>query len=245
MADFKLQRVETVRIFEQAVDQLRELIYQGALAPEQKLPTEQELSRQFHIGRSSIREALRVLESEGLVEVRRGSGTYVTANPMRLGLKSEVIGWLAQQRESLVQILEVRESIEGLTASLAAANCSDELIAQLRQNIDALSPLVDRIEENNVETIDQVSRLDAAFHLLIGQASGNDLAEEILARIIPAFTESNKAMVYVRRGQRAMEAEHREILHSIQARDPQAAEKAMRAHIARVRDEIPGWMEGN
>ena len=243
MSDRKLQKVESVRIFEKAVDQLRDLIFQGALAPEQKLPTEQELSRQFHIGRSSIREALRVLESEGLVEVRRGSGTYVTAKPMHLGLKSEVIGWLAQQREPLVQILEVRESIEGLTASLAAVNCSDELVEQLRQNIEALSVLVNQIDENDVEIIDQLSRLDADFHLLISRASGNDLAEEILARILPAFTESNKAMVYVGRRQQTMAEEHREILCSIQAKDAQAAEKAMRAHLARVRAEIPGQME--
>jgi GntR family transcriptional repressor for pyruvate dehydrogenase complex len=240
MTDIKLQKVEPVRIFEQAVEQLRELILKGALAPEEKLPTEQELSRQFHVGRSSIREALRVLESEGLVEVRRGLGAYVTTRPVRQSLKSEIAGWLAQRSESLAQLLDVRECIEGLTASLAASNATGDFIEHLRQNLAELSALVNQVEGNELETIERLSQLDASFHLMISQASGNDLAEEILAHIIPAFNEGNKAVVLIGQPYRELEEEHRAIFEAIQTRNAEMAEKVMRAHIARVRREIPG-----
>ncbi len=77
----RLQKVAPVRIFEQAVEQLRELIMTGRLLPGDRLPTEQELCRQLSIHRSTVREALRVLEAEGLVECG-GYGRYVIDNQM-------------------------------------------------------------------------------------------------------------------------------------------------------------------
>ena len=72
-----LKKVERIRVFDQAVVQLRAAILDGQYPPASRLPTEQELCDVLDVSRSTIREALRVLETEGLIEVRRGSGAYV------------------------------------------------------------------------------------------------------------------------------------------------------------------------
>ncbi|HEX7974408.1 MAG TPA: FadR/GntR family transcriptional regulator [Anaerolineales bacterium] len=233
-----LRRVEPVRIFEQAVEQIRSLIANGTWTPGDKLPTEQELGRQFNVSRSSVREALRVLESEGLIEARRGSGTYVVDSPAPGRSSRELAQWLVQREETLEQVLQVRERIEGLTASLAATLASGEDLAQIRAIVEEQAR---KIEEQGCEgdaCVEMLARLDAAFHLAISSASGNDFAHEIISHVIPAFNASNKAVLYLRQRADTMEQEHREILAALEAHDPAAAEQAMHRHILKVRAEI-------
>ncbi len=238
MTQSNLRRVETVRIFEQAVEQIRELIGNGTWSPGEKMPTEQELSKEFNVSRSSVREALRVLESEGLIEARRGSGTYVASKlNLRQG-RSEVARWLSNREETLGQVLQVREQIEGLTASLAAVNATPEAISEIKAILDQQTQKIAEQDSESDESIEALAELDAAFHLAISSASGNDLACEIISHIIPAFSASNVAILYVRHRAEMMEREHREILATLEAHDPTSAERMMRRHIMNVRTEI-------
>ena len=93
----RLIKVAPVRVFEQAVGQIRELIVTGAWAVGEKLPTEQDLGRQLEVSRSSVREALRVLEAEGLVEVKRGLGTFVCARPTVRPAPGSAGRWLSHR----------------------------------------------------------------------------------------------------------------------------------------------------
>ncbi len=236
-----IQKVEPVRIFEQAVDQIRDLILKGELAVGEKLPTEMELSKLLNVGRSSVREALRVLEAEGLVEVRRGSGTYVTSNRPMNNHSIDLRQWLKLREDTLEQVLEVRESIEGLTAGLAAERATPEHILKIGEFTDLISQKISQMDENggnHDEFFDELSRLDVAFHLQISQAAGNDIAAEIINHIIPTFQESNRAVIYLYRKALLMDSEHREICNAIQAHDSLGAEAAMRHHIQRVRQDI-------
>jgi len=233
------RKLEQTRVFEKVADQIRDLILGGVFAPEQKLPTEQELSQELDVSRSSIREALRVLESQELIEVRRGSGTYVAARLFKAGMRAEYNHWLFQHRESLTQLLQVRESIEVLTASLVAALDSEETLQRLEANLNAQLALINDQEPGNDEkNIETLAKLDTEFHLLISAASGNIIAHEILSHIMSPFSQSNKAIIYVRHRQRKMGIEHQAILDAIKAHDPQAVEYAMGAHITRVRSDI-------
>jgi GntR family transcriptional regulator, transcriptional repressor for pyruvate dehydrogenase complex len=234
----KLQKLAPIRIFEQAGEQIRELISSGLLAVGEKLPTEQELSRQLGVSRSSVREALRVLEAEGWVEIRRGSGAFICTRPIQAGRQGELLHWLAEREETLEQVIEVREPIEALTASLAAKAITDEELEELRAILAQQANLGEQLDGSADAGFDALARLDAQFHLKISGASGNDIAHEIINHLIPAFNESNQAMLYL--GQRAqkMESEHRTILAALEAHDADAAAKAMRAHLQQVRKEI-------
>lgn len=238
MESTKLRKVAPVRLFEQAADQIRELIAQGSLTPGERLPTEPELSRQLNVSRASVREALRVLEAEGWIEVKRGLGTFISTHPVSGRNANELAHWLEQREETLEQVLQVRESIEGLTASLAAVRAPEDRIDELRSIVEAQRRQIDQASRNDEECFEELARLDAAFHLAIGDLSGNDIANEIISHIIPVFNESNGAVLYLCNRARRMEAEHRAILEAIEAHNPSAAENAMRDHLTRVRMEI-------
>lgn len=233
----KFQKLAPTRIFEQAAEQIQELISNGSLLAGQKLPTEQELCRQLNVSRSSVREALRLLEAEGYVEVKRGSGTFVS-NGSPKKQKSEAIEWLAQREETLEQVLQVRESVEGLTASLTAAQASKKAIAKIREILEEQTRLISKPDASGEYDIDALARLDVEFHLMISSASGNDIANEIIVHLIPAFTESNKTILFVSKKVYKIIEEHRAIVEALEARDSAAAEKAMREHISEVRRVI-------
>lgn len=236
-----IQKVEPVRILEQAVDQIRNLIRSGELEPGEKLPTEMELGRLLDVGRSSVREALRVLEAEGLVEVRRGSGTYVSTAQKLSNHNGELAQWLHNREQTLEQVLEVRESIEGLTAALAASRASKEQLEKMSALVSEFNQKIKDINEDtsfSENLFDELARLDAAFHLEISNASGNDIAAEIINHILPAFNQSNKTVIYLYRKALLADKEHLRILQAIQAGDKDLAEKTMRQHIQRVRKDV-------
>jgi len=229
------KKLEPKRIFEQVVHQIRELIVNGKLNPGDRLPPEQELEKKLNVSRSSIREALRVLEVEGFVEVRRGSGTYIASSTGKQRTKGEIATWLEQREELLVQVLEVREYLEGLAAALCAENATDEELAGIRTLLANMGKIVPENVAGREIDINRMVELDSKFHLAISQASGNDVSNEIISQIIPAFQEGNKAVIYVSDQVDATLRDHQAILAGIEARNPKAAEEAMRTHIARVR----------
>jgi GntR family transcriptional repressor for pyruvate dehydrogenase complex len=234
MSNFTLHQVERVRVFEHAVEQIRSAIERGELKPDDRLPTEQELSAQLGVGRSSIREAIRVLESEGLIEVRRGAGTFIAHEaPRLLEQDTTITAWLSKRRDSLIQILQIREKIECLTAGLAAALVDESLTSKLSKIIREQEELV---ESGN--DIDRFSQLDCDFHLSISAASGNEIADEIMQHIVPAFNESNKAVIFTGKRSRKIIDEHKSILEALLSGNAEDAEAFMEDHIRHVQAVI-------
>ena len=234
----QFKKVAPVRIFEQAAGQIKLAIKEGHFKPGQKLPTEQELSQQLNVGRSSIRETLRVLEAEGVIEIRRSQGAFVTSSiPGKRDLR-DVSQWLQQRQETLEQVLQVRESIEGLSAALAAGRSPQQGLEQIRAVLQEQERQIEILSGNDDEDYDTLSQLDAEFHLAISSASGNDIVHEIVTHIVPAFNESNKAVLYYSKRMRRMLEEHLSILHAIEAQDPLLAEQTIREHLSRVRKII-------
>jgi GntR family transcriptional repressor for pyruvate dehydrogenase complex len=234
MHEVELRKIGSVRVFEQVAEQLRRLITEGHLEPGDQLPSELRLSQALEVSRASVREALRLLESTGLIEVKTGAGTFVAPPRFSFTTTGDAIEWLVSRRDSLLHLLEVRESVEGLTAALAAPAIRDEQLAQLQGIVDRQRELAD-----SVSNVDQELELDVRFHALIAQASRNTIAQDIVNAIVPVFFDSNRVVLYLSR--EAMEktlAEHQRIVDALAAGDAKKAELAMRAHIARVRGEI-------
>jgi len=239
MKKVKLSKVNRVRSFEQAVDQIRSLIENGDLSTNDRLPTEVELSEQLNIGRSSIREALRVLETEGMIDVRQGAGTFVTPRSEWVSSRSEAVSWLKQRGESLIQLLQVREWLEGLCVELVAASPSPEVIEKLTQILNEMSEFIGEAGDDYSKLdLGKVADLNTRFHLTISYHSGNMIAHEILSHILPAFSESNKVVLYTNTRLELQASEHHEILQAIIDADKAKAVKCLRAHISRVSHEI-------
>lgn len=235
-----LKKVQRVRAFEQAVEQLQEAILGGQFHPGDRLPTEQELCDSLDVSRSTIREALRVLEAGGLIEVRRGSGAYVAEKMDSLATRGEILKWLSKREESVIQILQVREGIEWLTASLTAKNNRVSVLNELKRIIDEQK--TEAGIKSRVPDVKKLAELDVLFHTTISAASGNEIAHEIIAHIVPSFSEANKAVLWAGRNIQTSIGEHELIVSAIEAGNPSAAEKAMRSHIERVREEICDYL---
>jgi DNA-binding FadR family transcriptional regulator len=224
------------RVFEQAVGELRTMIENGEVQPGDRLPPEPELSDQFNIGRSSVREAMRILESEGLVEIRRGTGTFVTSREAWLSSRNSVIRLIKEHEAALIHLLEAREGLEGMAVHMAAQNPPAELLSELR----AISNEMDELISLGSDDIDfaAVASLNSRFHLSISRASGNPLLHQLILHLLGTFAESNEAILYTGLSVDIQVKEHGQIAKAIEDRDPIKAENLMRAHIARVRREI-------
>jgi len=218
----QLAPIEKNTMTEIVASQLMGLLTSGALKPGDKLPSERELAEQLNVGRTTVREALKLLTLSGLLEARRGDGTYV---------RQEFVSFLSQQIEWPVflsahqvdMVLEVRQPLEVQAARLAAERATaDELesIACYRQLL-----------ETGERDIKRETDLDLEFHNAIAAASHNQLLSRLmlsLQNILRQYIELSNEMTD---NQETTAAEHRAIHKAIATRDPDAAERAMIQHL--------------
>lgn len=197
-------------LYEDVAERLREQIFSHELAPGSWLD-EQSLAATFGISRTPMREAIKVLASEGLVTSKMNKGSYVT----------EV------DRGDLEQIFTVLSLLEGQAAKETAINATE---AQLTQ----LDDLHHRLEKAAADRdIAQFFELNVKFHELIQEIAGNKWMNGVIDDLRKVLKLQRRDSLS--RGGRLLSSllEHREILQAILKRDPLAAELAMRKHLAR------------
>jgi DNA-binding FadR family transcriptional regulator len=220
--------VNRTRVSDQIANQLMMLIQQGSIQPGQRIPGEHELSKQFAASRSSIREALGKLEFVGLIEIRNGSGAYVTPWPLSQDQLTENLAWLMERRDLVLQILQVREVLQGLGARLCAEQIGADQLQQLSATLEAMEAAK---ESGDLEA---VTEADTRFHHLIGEFAGNVVVIELIARIEEAYRSSSRALMDLRGRAMASVVQHAAIIEAIRARDPDGAEATMRSHVRSV-----------
>lgn len=198
-----------------ARERLRQAILRGEMAPAQRL-VENELAEQFDVTRASIRAALIDLASEGLVERIRNRGSRVRVVSV----------------EEAVAITECRMVLEGLCAAKAAVEASEEQLTELADLGTAMSKAVADGEPLTY------SDLNHQLHARIREISGQQVAVELLERLNAQLVR-HRFQLALRpgRAQRSL-GEHLAVIEAIRARDPQAAEAAVRAHLASVIDAL-------
>jgi GntR family transcriptional repressor for pyruvate dehydrogenase complex len=225
-----LQTIEPRRLYRQIADQLRSLIQGGEYPVGTRLPPERDLAATLGVSRPSVREALIALEVEGLVEVRMGSGIYVTAREAQRHLERNAHGPL--------EIIRARQLIEGNLAALAAQSTDRTLVPDLEE---ALRDMEADIAANRLPV-----RGDRQFHLRIASASDNSA---LLAVVTQLFDERNGALFIAlgshferERTWRSAVEEHRAVIRAIAAGDATLAREAMSGHLQRSHDRFSaGW----
>ena len=204
--------METVRktrkLPEQVADKLREMIIQESLKTGAKLPAEAELMERFGVSRSTVREAVKILQTEHIVDIRQGQGTFLCAMP---GLAHDPLGLrFADQEELIAQLLETRLLIEPSVAALAAVRRQDRQLAMMKTLLD---------------------KMDNEFHSVIAQCTGND----VMKRLLPTIHESIQAGYHHTRRvegsyQRASQC-HLEMYRGILEHDSERARMAAQRHM--------------
>lgn len=219
------------RNFEIIEASIRREIYKGTLAPGQKLPNEFELARQFNVGRSAVREALKVLELAGLLIVRRGynGGTFVA--PPDFEDASEAITLTFNPGNTSVdQLIEACRVIEVRAAELAAERASD-------LEMNDLEAMIKRMEQSvNVPARFLTAIID--FHTAISEISHNDIFILALSAMRNLLIQALNRLIGNQELRTVFIAHQREIWKAIADRDPNRAGKAMQFHLSQIAHKL-------
>ena len=221
----RLHAVETRRLYLQIADQIRGLIESGEVARGARLPAERALAKQLKVSRPSLREALIALEIEGLLDVRVGSGIYVT-EPGAHRNGAELL-----DAHGPFEVIHARWMIEGECAALAAQHAT---AAQVRAIRDAHARMVEETRRNP-----NPLEADRAFHVRLAEASGNSalvllvqtLWDQRIGPLYQALERKLDAPALVAGTLR----EHQAIVDAVAKGDARAARSAARRHMDMTR----------
>jgi GntR family transcriptional repressor for pyruvate dehydrogenase complex len=224
-----LKAIKKTRLYEEVVGQLHQLIDDGKLRAGDRLPSERELAETFRVSRSSVREAIKTLENEGMVISRPGSGTFITAVNVE-ALIPPLASLLSRGKDALVDLFEMRCLVEPSIAALAAERATPADILRLKEICS------DQEQQVNHET--SAVESDAAFHLTIGRATHNAALQRLVASIVEILKPiREKSLQTPGRAHKSL-ASHREILVAIERHDPELARQAMLQHILAVEENV-------
>ena len=221
------------RISEEIVNQIKELIAKGELAPGERIPAERELATTLGVSRPPLREALMALEMMGFIEARQGGGTYVRS--LTDTAMADPLATLVEEKSPpvLKSLVEVRMGLESWSSFLAANNATEE-------EITALQEICHTMAEQTDDGWD--AEIDAQFHVTITKASHNTLQMHMLNTIYSLFHTSIMLALtefYSREGYTKLLLEqHQAIVNAIAARDPQGARDAMMEHLQLVEKNL-------
>lgn len=217
---------------DQIEDKLMKYILNKPVNVGQRIPNEFELAEMFGVGRSTVREAVKGLVSRGILEVRRGSGTYVisTVSPREdpLGLDK-----IEDKYELALQLFEVRLMIEPEIAGLACRNAADKELKQLKQ-------LCDETEKLYVSGVEHINK-DIEFHTCIARCSKNQVVELLVPIINTAVLTFATATHHLLKEETIKT--HRAIADAILRRDAVGAKCAMITHLTYNRQAIMELLE--
>ncbi|MFG2074279.1 FadR/GntR family transcriptional regulator [Nonomuraea maritima] len=243
MSGPRFEPVRAVRAYERVVEQVEEAIESGTLSPGERLPSERELMVQFSVSRSTVREALRVLQARGLVQSRPGDPNGAEVLPFTPAALHKSMTTLARVEElSLAELVQFRMVLDSAAILLAARLRTAEQLGEMERAVAGMRASVERGE-------DAFSAADAAFHEVVARAGGNkliqictDVVRSIVVRLI-----SEKIAGAPDREQlmRRSIGHHEEVIAAIRAGDgPRAARLSREAMYDYYADYVPAAERG-
>jgi len=214
------------------VEALDARLRSGAIRPGDKLPSESEIMQTFGVSRGVVREALSRLQAAGRVQTHHGVGTFALEprSAGRFELPSPAIDGIVD----MLEVLELRTSVESDAAGLAATRRTDEQLREMRAALDDFA--------QHLVAVGETVAPDFRFHLAIARATGNryyaDLMGQLGLAVIPRTRVSSAWLDVEQRAQHLhkVNQEHQDIYAAIERRDPEAARAAMRVHLVNSRE---------
>ncbi|MEE2058997.1 FadR/GntR family transcriptional regulator [Rhodococcus artemisiae] len=233
--DFEqLRRPRTLKMSEQVARQTVDYIIANGLKPGTRLPIESELGKLLGIGRNTLREALRLLEAWGVIEIRQGrNGGAVVRQPEPVDLRGPLTVQLLFGGAALEDILEIRLMLEPETAYLAAQKMPEAKAIELENAIE-------RMRSVSSGTHDAFIRENKNFHAVIAEHAGNIIARSVIESIEAVFDGTAQGIGYDDNRRELVSNAHARIAEAIRQKDPERAREEMRLHLQEV-DEY--WAE--
>jgi DNA-binding FadR family transcriptional regulator len=221
-----IHRVGSAR---QVRDQLVSAIERGVYPPGSFLPSERVLCETLGVSRVSVREAIAGLDAMNLITVQHGKGALVREDA-GTALAGSFGRYLGEHCTEVLELLRVRQALDGLAAEDAARVASVESVAGLQRLNDAFV----KASQGPDPDLAEVARCDVAFHLAVASASGGTLLPRMLGELNEVLSASRRATLS-RRGQLVASAkQHQALVDAIALGDDRAAQQAARRHIAGI-----------
>ena len=207
--------------------QLMELIELQKLSPGDKLPPERQLADLLEVSRPSLREALHILQAQGLVQIKHGQGTFVQEPVVAQELRASVM----TKTHGLNELFDAREVLEVPASKWAAEKATKEDIRLLRATLNQ----IDTITVIEPIDYDQLQMLDAKFHLTIVGIAGNRFINQTLNVLQDVMKMSMDTTLRLPGRKEISKKEHNEILQAIEDGDGALAAKITHQHISGAR----------
>lgn len=217
--------IRSERMYQKIVDQMKQMLNSGQLAPGDRLPSERDIAEQLGVSRAVVREAFSALELTGLIEVRPGEGTYVKCGDIvtPFALLVSVDPNAPEYRETA----ELRPALEGQAAALAAERGTEQDLAEIKRCLDRM--------EGDLTAQDLGESADWEFHLAVAAAAKNGLLLRVMYTLQEALRKAvatNRRYLFEIPGMpRQLLEEHRAIYAAICARNPEEARRLVVDHI--------------
>lgn len=230
--------VQRKKIYEEVAEQLMALIKSGELLPGDRLDSVEELSRQFDVGRSTIREALTALRAMGLIEMKQGEGTFVKNFDGRtLGIP--LASALLMTKKDIAELLEVRRVLEVGMVKSAAENRTMEDLAALKGH---LQEMYDHTDQPKI-----AEQADLAFHYAIAKATHNEMLQSLFKTVNDVMSEviHDTRLICLYDEQATFEtlnAQHLHIFNAIASQNIDQANEAMTTHLQFVEDVLNSYV---
>lgn len=223
----KFEPIKSQRLYQQVINQIKTLIYEGKLRKGDKLPSERELTAMLGVSRASIREAFSALEMLGLIESRPGEGTFISENLEGKIIEPLSLIFMLEQGDKQIDLFQLRQVLEIECARLAALNATPEEIKEMEEYI--------MIMEGSPDDEGKNFKADKKLHYAIAKASRNSLLYHVLNAISEAMEAQIKSLrreILHRPENRArLIAQHRNIMEAVSSHQTKAAVKAMQEHM--------------
>lgn len=219
--------IKKTRVAEEVADRIRTLLLDGTFPPGQPLPSERHLAEQFGVSRGSIRDALRTLETIGLLETRHGQGTF----PHELSvdrLVAPLASVMAYRSDLQDELLDVRRMFEPAVARVAAERATEEDLADLQRILDT--------QRQKLKAGQSAIAEDTAFHAVLARATRNRVVMSIMATLNDLLVDSRTQSLNQKgRPARSIDG-HVAVVAALRRRDMEGASEAMYNHIDQIAD---------
>ena len=222
------QPIERRNTYELVAESLLALISERRLMPGDTLPTERELMQHYGVGRSSVREALRMLESRGLISAG-GSGAFAVAD-FRNPLNDSLSLLLAVEEGSLRELFEVRRIVEGEAVALATERGEEVHLDRMRAATELM--------REGLANRDEYIEADVAFHLTIAEATQNRMILHLMHAIRDQLERALGSIYKIPGSPERSIEDHGLIIEAMEAGKPDDARERMREHLGRVEEAV-------